>query len=94
MIRAVHSAEIDILTYPDWMFPVVNRYMFPLEGRWFAKGGVNCKEEPSEGSQYPCGVEPAAGSSAKILQDLYVRRAVPPRLKIATRWCGKLLTNM
>ena len=73
MIRAVHSAEIDILTYPDWMFPVVNRYYMPLEGRWYAKGGATCKEEASEGSQYPCGVEPAAGSPAKLLQDLYAK---------------------
>ncbi len=73
MIRAVHSAEIDILTYPDWMFPVVNRYYFPLEGRWYAKGGATCTEEPSEGSPYPCGVEPVAGSPAQILQDLYTK---------------------
>lgn len=73
MIRAVHSAEIDILTYPDWMFPVVNRYFMPLEGRWYAKGGANCKEEASEGSQYPCGVEPAPGSPAQLLQDLYAK---------------------
>ncbi len=73
MIRAVHSAEIDILTYPDWMFPVVNRYYFPLEGRWYAKGGATCKEVAGEGSQYPCGVEPVAGSPAQILQDLYTK---------------------
>ena len=73
MIRAVHSAEIDILTYPDWMFPVVNRYFMPLEGRWYAKGGAACTEAASEGSQYPCGVEPAAGSPAQLLQDLYAK---------------------
>ena len=33
MIRGAHVSEIDIMTYPDWIFPVVNRYMFPLEGR-------------------------------------------------------------
>lgn len=71
MLRGVHSAEIDILTYPDWMFPVVNRYMFPLEGRWYAKGGATCTDEPAEGNAYPCGVEPAEGSPAQQLQALY-----------------------
>lgn len=73
MLRGAHISEIDILTYPDWMFPVVNRYMFPLEGRYFAKGGEACTEEPSEASQYPCGVKPDDGSPAKILQDLYLK---------------------
>lgn len=71
MLRGVHSAEIDILTYPDWMFPVVNRYMFPLEGRWYAKGGDNCTDEPAEGNAYPCGVKPEDGSAAQRLQALY-----------------------
>ncbi len=71
MLRGAHISEIDILTYPDWLFPVVNRYMFPLEGRWYAKGKGACTDEPSEGNQYPCGLEPEAGSPAKILQDLY-----------------------
>ncbi len=73
MLRGAHISEIDILTYPDWMFPVVNRYMFPLEGRWFAKGGEACTEEPTEASAYPCGVKPEDGSPAKILQDLYLK---------------------
>jgi peptide/nickel transport system substrate-binding protein len=73
MIRGAHISEIDILTYPDWMFPVVNRYYMPLAGRWFAKGGATCTEEPSEGNNYPCGLEPAADSPAKMLQDLYVK---------------------
>ena len=72
MLRGAHISEIDILTYPDWLFPIVNRYMFPLEGRWFAKGGDQCKEEPVEGgTQYPCGLKPEDGSPAQILQDLY-----------------------
>jgi peptide/nickel transport system substrate-binding protein len=71
MLRGAHVSEIDILTYPDWMFPVVNRYFMPLQGRWFAKGGATCTDEPSEGNLYPCGLEPAEGSSAQILQDLY-----------------------
>lgn len=71
MLRGAHVSEIDILTYPDWMFPVVNRYYMPLQGRWFAKGGAACTEEASEGNANPCGIEPAADSPAKMLQDLY-----------------------
>ncbi len=71
MLRGAHVSEIDILTYPDWMFPVVNRYFMPLEGRWFAKGGDACTEQPSETSQYPCGLKPEPGSPAEILQGLY-----------------------
>lgn len=73
MLRGAHVSEIDILTYPDWMFPIVNRYYMPLEGRWFAKGGAQCKDEAAEGNLYPCGLEPAAESPAKMLQDLYVK---------------------
>ena len=72
MIRGSHTAEVDVLTYPDWMFPVVNRYMFPLEGRWFAKGGDTCTDKPVEGgTQYPCGLKPEEGSPAQLLQGLY-----------------------
>ena len=73
MIRGAHISVIDILPYPDWMFPVVNRYFMPLAGRWFAKGGATCAEEPSEGNLYPCGLEPAADSPAKKLQELYIK---------------------
>jgi len=47
--------------------------MFPLEGRYFAKGGEACTEEPNESSQYPCGVAPEEGSPAQLLQDLYLK---------------------
>ena len=65
MIRGSHTAEVDVLTYPDWMFPVVNRYMFPLEGRWFAKGGDACTDKPAEGNAYPCGLKPEARQSRR-----------------------------
>jgi peptide/nickel transport system substrate-binding protein len=71
MIRGAHISEIDVLTFPDWVFPVVNRYMFPLQGRWFANGGDACTEPPSEGNMYPCGLKPEDGSPAQILQGLY-----------------------
>ncbi|MFZ5881234.1 MAG: ABC transporter substrate-binding protein [Chloroflexota bacterium] len=71
MLRGAHISEIDILTYPDWLFPVVNRYYFPLEGRWFAKGGDACADQPAEGNAYPCGLKPEDGSPAQKLQELY-----------------------
>ncbi|HEU0294879.1 MAG TPA: ABC transporter substrate-binding protein [Anaerolineales bacterium] len=71
MLRGAHISEIDILTYPDWLFPVVNRYYFPLEGRWFAKGGDACTDQPAEGNAYPCGLKPEDGSPAQVLQELY-----------------------
>ncbi|MDP2995252.1 MAG: ABC transporter substrate-binding protein [Anaerolineales bacterium] len=71
MLRGAHISEIDILTYPDWLFPVVNRYYFPLEGRWFAKGGDACTDKPAEGNANPCGLKPEDGSPAQLLQALY-----------------------
>lgn len=76
MIRAAHVSEIDILTYPDWLFPVVNRYMFPLEGRYFANGKDACKPDPA--AHLSCGVKPEAGSPAEILQGLYVKAMNEP----------------
>jgi len=69
MLRGAHISEIDIWTYPDWIFPIVNRYMFPLEGRWYALGGAECTLV--EGQPYSCGVEPEADSPAALLQALY-----------------------
>jgi len=71
MIRGSHTAEIDVLTYPDWMFPVVNRYMFPLQGRWYAKGKDSCVVAADDTSHLPCGIKPEDGSPAQILQGLY-----------------------
>ncbi|MGC8779481.1 MAG: ABC transporter substrate-binding protein, partial [Anaerolineae bacterium] len=69
MLRGAHISEIDIWTYPDWIFPIVNRYMFPLEGRYYAKGKEACK--PAADKPYECGVKPAPGSPAEKLQALY-----------------------
>lgn len=69
MLRGAHISEIDIWTYPDWLFPIVNRYMFPLEGRWFAKGKDTCKPDPKVPND--CGVKPAPDSPAAKLQALY-----------------------
>jgi peptide/nickel transport system substrate-binding protein len=69
MLRAAHISEIDIWTYPDWIFPIVNRYMFPLEGRYYQLGGEVCTLV--DGQPYSCGVMPEAGSPAEQLQQLY-----------------------
>jgi peptide/nickel transport system substrate-binding protein len=71
MLRGAHISEIDIWTYPDWIFPIVNRYMFPLEGRYYALGGEACTLV--EGQPYSCGVKPEPGSPAEKLQALYVK---------------------
>lgn len=69
MLRGAHISEIDIWTYPDWIFPIVNRYMFPLEGRYYAKGKEACT--PAADKPYECGVKPEPGSPAEMLQALY-----------------------
>lgn len=69
MLRGAHISEIDIWTYPDWIFPIVNRYMFPLEGKWWSKGKDSCKPDPK--IPYDCGVKPEPGSPAEKLQALY-----------------------
>lgn len=69
MLRGAHISEIDIWTYPDWIFPIVNRYMFPLEGRYWAKGKETC-QAPAD-KPYDCGVKPEPDSPAAKLQALY-----------------------
>ena len=69
MLRGGHAAEIDIWPYPDWIFPVVNRYFFPLEGRYYEQGKDNCKVDAKV--PYSCGVKPAADSPGAKLQALY-----------------------
>jgi peptide/nickel transport system substrate-binding protein len=58
MLKAGHIAEIDIWTYPDWIFPVSNRYMFPLEGLWYSSGRQK-------------GLPPEPDSPAARLQAIY-----------------------
>ncbi|MCS7088680.1 MAG: ABC transporter substrate-binding protein [Thermoflexales bacterium] len=84
MVRAVHVAEVDIWTYPDWVFPIVNRYYFPLQGRWYASGKDKCK--PVEGQPYSCGLKPEPNSPAAKLQALYEKglntRSIEDRHKV------------
>ncbi len=58
MLRACHVSELDLWTYPDWVFPIRNQYMFPLEGLWYDTGGA-------------AGMAPEPGSPAALLQALY-----------------------
>jgi peptide/nickel transport system substrate-binding protein len=79
MIRGCHVSEIDIMTYPDWIFPIVNRYYMPLEGRYFAKGKDTCKADAKIPND--CGVKPEAGSPAEKLQALYVKAAATKNIE-------------
>jgi peptide/nickel transport system substrate-binding protein len=76
MLRAAHISELDLWTYPDWVFPVTNRYMFPLAGRWYASGKDTCV--PTPGQPYSCGLKPEPGSPAARLQALYELGLVEP----------------
>jgi peptide/nickel transport system substrate-binding protein len=71
MLRGAHISEIDILTYPDWIFPIVNRYYWPLEGRYYAKGKENCTPTSPETAYKDCGMKPEPGSPAEKLQGIY-----------------------
>lgn len=79
MLRGAHISEIDIWTYPDWLFPIVNRYYFPLEGRYYAKGKDTCT--PISNTPNECGVKPEAGSPAEKLQALYDQGRIEPDLQ-------------
>jgi peptide/nickel transport system substrate-binding protein len=71
MIRAAHVSEIDLWTYPDWLFPVVNRYVFPLEGRYYANGKDTCTPKSADTQYKDCGMKPEPGSPGETLQALY-----------------------
>ncbi len=62
MIRICHVSEVDIWTYPDWVFPLrgggEGTRAFPMQGKYYETGG----EE---------GWEPEPGSPAATLQALY-----------------------
>jgi peptide/nickel transport system substrate-binding protein len=73
MLYAAGSADVDIWTFPDWVFGTRGATFMGLEGRWFMKGGVQCTDKPSEGNPYPCGIKPEPGSPAAKLQEIYVK---------------------
>lgn len=86
MLRAAHVSELDIWTYADWLFPIVNRYYMPLEGKWYAKGKDTCVADPA--IPYDCGVKPEDGSPAQKLQALYEKgmSEVDPAKRDAIVW--------
>jgi peptide/nickel transport system substrate-binding protein len=70
MIRSSHMSEVDLLTYPAWVFPTNNERAWPLTGRWYQTGGTE-------------GEKPEAGSVEERLHDIYYRALAAPDL--ATR---------
>jgi peptide/nickel transport system substrate-binding protein len=62
VLRNTHASELDLWTYPDWVFPLrgggEGSRAFPMQGLYYQTGG----EE---------GWEPAEGSPAAQLQELY-----------------------
>ncbi len=69
MIRTTHASELDIWTYPDWVFPLrgggEGARAFPMQGRWYQTGGAE-------------GWEPELGSPAEQLQDIYTQGLQEP----------------
>ena len=61
-------AEMDLFSFPDWVFPTRNQYWHPQVGRWYATGGE--KGEPPTGPM-------------KELLDLYARVQAEPDLEKA-----------
>ena len=58
MFRNCHASELDIWTYPDWIFPQRDNRAWPMQGKWRATGGAE-------------GEEPLPGSAAQRLHALY-----------------------
>ncbi len=72
MMRGCHASEVDIWTYPDWIFPLrgggEGSRSWPMQGKWRATGG----EE---------GWEPEEGSPAYRLQALYDQGMAEPTVE-------------
>ena len=49
MLSAVGAAEMDLWTYPDWVFPTSGERSWPAVGAWYDSGG-SVGEAPEEGS--------------------------------------------
>jgi peptide/nickel transport system substrate-binding protein len=69
MLRSTHVSELDLWTYPDWMFPLRNNRSWPLEGRYRETGGAE-------------GWEPLPNTSwAYELQQLYDQGLAEPDIQ-------------
>lgn len=53
MIRNTHASELDVWTFPDWVFPLrgTEARAWPLEGRYYETGGAE-GWEPQPGTTY------------------------------------------
>jgi peptide/nickel transport system substrate-binding protein len=58
MLRSISVSEMDIWTYPDWIFPVNDNCAWPMEGKYLQSNGT-------------VGWKPEFGSPAARLQNLY-----------------------
>jgi peptide/nickel transport system substrate-binding protein len=65
MLRNCHASEVDLWTFPDWVFPLRNERAWPMEGWWRQTGGAE-------------GWEPEEGSPAARLQALYDQGVAEP----------------
>ena len=68
MIRNTHASELDVWTFPDWIFPLrgTEARAWPLEGRYYETGGAE-GWEPQPGTTY-----------AYELQQLYKKGIAEP----------------
>jgi ABC-type transport system substrate-binding protein/DNA-binding SARP family transcriptional activator len=65
MLRDCHTSELDIWTYPAWIFPVDDTHGWPLQGRWRRTGGAGqWRRTGGAEDVQPAGV-------AKALLDIY-----------------------
>lgn len=60
MLSFAHKAELDLWTYPDWVFTVRGNRNWPMQGTWIETGGAS-------------GEQPYDGSSAQVLNSLYLK---------------------
>ena len=58
MLRNCHASEVDIWTFPDWIFPLRDNRAWPMQGKWRQTGGDE-------------GEEPQPDSAAAKLQAIY-----------------------
>ena len=63
MLRTAQVSELDLWTYPDWVFPMRDNRAWPMQGKWRQTGGAEGEE--------PTGV-------AKALQAIYDRGLLEP----------------
>jgi peptide/nickel transport system substrate-binding protein len=66
MVRMCHASELDIWTYPDWIFPLRDNRAWPLEGKWRQTGGAE-------------GIEPTGPALA--LQEIYDAGLAEPTIE-------------